>query len=550
VLLKGTTGATPQTPKATKDSSSSRPKSKDNTPEIPPRKSSQAEKQKAPQLDLVDKKKRKAHNISGVSISEPSGKKSHKEKDTTIVVAPAVATPTSSGPAAVAAASLPPLSLSGPLPQSSNELGEEFQKHLQAVISETDKGKGVVWRTQLLKEHPDSLGVYFPGYNNMQHNLAPSAAERIEYEREAFRLTSTAEERKLVEEDPLGAIGLMLHYQHHSGVITGALWDKYKEEHLRLEATPPGIPESTATVIERDFYKNQMLSSNRLANLRLEEIHLGKREAENAKNALQRQHASLKQKEAELAEALAKVAGMEKELVERDRQLEETQAALKTQKEELPRKAVEKFLGSQAFTVASQISCDGLISATIYDELRRLSDVYPFSPKHCGYIEIEESLRTARALPGWTWDEKKDRLMNKKGSKVKPPESFLTASPVAIPIPWKGHFRWPFDVNDPAAGWMPEEDDDDEEEDEEEEEEEIGEEQEGEHNQESEGNPPNLPTSPVPKENPTSGETGSAPIVQETAATSGPEVLTSGQESAFKAAEDTSPHHSSDIQID
>jgi hypothetical protein len=302
-------------------------------------------------------------------------------------------------------------------------------------------------------------------------------------------------------------------------------------------------------VIERDFYKNQMLSSNRLANLRLEEIHLGKREAENAKNALQRQHASLKQKEAELAEALAKVAGMEKELVERDHQLEEIQAALKTQKEELPRKAVEKFLGSQAFTVASQISCDGLISATVHDELRRLSDMYPFSPTHCGYAEIEESLRTARALPGWSWDDKRDRLVNNKGNRVKPPKSFLTASPVTIPIPWKGHFRWPVDVHDPAAGWISEEDDDDEEEDEEEEEEEVREEQEEEQNQESEGNPPNLPTSPVSKENPTSGETVSVPVVQETAAILGPEVPTSGQGSASKAAEETSSQQSSDIQI-
>jgi hypothetical protein len=269
---------------------------------------------------------------------------------------------------------------------------------------------------------------------------------------------------------------------------------------------------------------------------------------ENVKNALQRQHASLKQKEAELAEALAKVAGMEKELVERDHQLEEIQAALRTQKEELPRKAVEKFLGSQAFTVASQISCDGLISATIYDELRRLSEVYPFSPKHCGYTEIEESLRSARALPGWTWDEKKDRLVNAKGNRVKPPKNFLTASPVAIPCPWKGNFRWPVDVDDPKAGWIQEEEDDDEEE--EEEEDGTGEEREVDHSQEGEGNPPNLPISPIPKENPTLGETGSAPIVQETAAIAGSEVPTSGQESAFKAAEDTSPQHSSDIQID
>jgi hypothetical protein len=92
VLPKGTAGATPQTPKATKDSSSSRPKSKDKTPEVPTRKSSQADKQKGPQPDSVDKKKRKAHNIGGVSISEPSAKKSHKEKGVSIITPKAVPT--------------------------------------------------------------------------------------------------------------------------------------------------------------------------------------------------------------------------------------------------------------------------------------------------------------------------------------------------------------------------------------------------------------------------------------------------------------------------
>lgn len=125
------------------------------------------------------------------------------------------------------------------------------------------------------------------------------------------------------------------------------------------------------------------------------------------------------------------------------------------QKEELPRQAIGKFLKSKAFTMVSQISCDNLIRATIYDELKQLSNLYPFDPEHCGFVKNEQS---AKALLGWTWDEERDMLLNSKGKRVKPPENFQSVEPSEIPIPWKGKLHWPIDVNDPSAGWIQEED--------------------------------------------------------------------------------------------
>lgn len=89
----------------------------------------------------------------------------------------------------------------------------------------------------------------------------------------------------MVEEDSHAALGMLMHYQHHSGVIAGALWDKFEKEALRLEAPSPVVSQSSVVVIESYFFKDQMLISNRLANMRLEKIH-GNRDMNNIKVAM------------------------------------------------------------------------------------------------------------------------------------------------------------------------------------------------------------------------------------------------------------------------
>ena len=71
------------------------------------------------------------------------------------------------------------------LPEHLEELDDEFRKQLKAIIPDPEKGKGVVWRTNLPKDYPDSLGVYFPGYTRMQNTLEPTEAERVDYSCEA-----------------------------------------------------------------------------------------------------------------------------------------------------------------------------------------------------------------------------------------------------------------------------------------------------------------------------------------------------------------------------
>ena len=292
-------------------------------------------------------KKRKSSKVPRSHAGEPGAKKLREDNTAIIVTGPA---PPASSTTPAPASSLP---LNEYLAELPSELQGDFQKHLQEIIPDSEKGKGVVWKSHLAKDYPDSLGVYYPGYLDMQTNLTPSVEARIHHAREAFRLTSSAEERKVVTEDTRGALGLAMHYQHHTGVILGSLWDKYEREAMNLEAPPPGVPLSTAAIIEREFYKDQMLSRNRLANIRLEEIRADKKEIENYKGTLLKQQAALVQKEEELAKACNKIADMEKELANRNNELEKMIKNAKQIEEEVAEKTLSEFLSSDAFTHAA-----------------------------------------------------------------------------------------------------------------------------------------------------------------------------------------------------
>ena len=340
------------------------------------------------------------------------------------------------------------------LPEHVEELDEEFRKQLKAIIPDPEKGKGVVWRTGLPKDYPDSLGVYFPGYARMQTTLEPTDAERVDYSCEAFRITSTAEERKIVEDDPVAAMGRAAYHNHQAGFITGAIRDKLLFDNLKLHVPPPGVPPSTAAVIERDFFRDQMLSKHRVCNARLEEIKARRSEVVSYQKTMAQQQAALLEKEAGLHLASAKQAELEGEIAKRDRQLEEMKEKMKKQRDELPQEIIKKFLSSRAFAVASRVACDKMVKAVIYEELSKLSKLYPFDPEYCGYVEIPEDRRSVKALPGYTWDQEEDKLFNSKGKKVAFPKNFMSVEPREIPITWGHWLTWPIDVNNPDAGWV------------------------------------------------------------------------------------------------
>lgn len=142
---------------------------------------------------------------------------------------------------------------------------EDLEKYLRKVIPDWEKNIRVVWRIHLPAEYPDSLKIHLLGYTSMQTDLTVSPSDYSRYAREVFRITSTVQQQKLVEEDPHGAIDTMVSYLHHASFIAGVLKDKHDKENLQLEGGDPCIPPSKAAIIERDFFKSQVLARNRTA---------------------------------------------------------------------------------------------------------------------------------------------------------------------------------------------------------------------------------------------------------------------------------------------
>lgn len=146
----------------------------------------------------------------------------------------------------------------------------------------------------------------------------------------------------------------------------------------------------------------------------------------------------LTQKEDELARACARVAEVERELAVRNEELGKMKENAKCREEEVSRRTLDEFLNSMAFTDAARIATGNLTKAAIYKELKKLSKVYPFDPRHSGFVYIKKEDRCAAVLPGFTWDRKKDRMQNDKGQIVRPLEHFESVEPGDIACPWKG----------------------------------------------------------------------------------------------------------------
>lgn len=111
-------------------------------------------------------------------------------------------------------------------------------------------------------------------------------------------------------------------------------------------------------------------------------------------------------------------------------------------------------MNSVAFTHAARVSCNNMTKVAIYKALKKLSKMYPFDPKACGFVNIPKDDRCPAILPRFTWDVKNDRMRNTKGQIVKPREHFESVPFGMITCPWKGVFQWPVDVNDPSKGWI------------------------------------------------------------------------------------------------
>lgn len=114
-------------------------------------------------------------------------------------------------------------------------------------------------------------------------------------------------------------------------------------------------------------------------------------------------------------------------------------------------------MNSYALTEATTLSCKNVMRAAIYKELKKLSNIYLFDPRWCGFVDILVDDNYTVILRGYTWDVKNDRLRNPQGKKIKLPLKLESVSPEIISIRWESCLNWPKDVYDPDAGWIVEE---------------------------------------------------------------------------------------------
>jgi hypothetical protein len=83
-----------------------------------------------------------------------------------------------------------------------------------------------------------------------------------------------------------------------------------------------------------------------------------------------------------------------------------------------PQGLVSRFLGSKSFATTAPMASLNLIRTAIYTELKKLKPYYPFVPEQLGYTAVSTEDFNNRTLPGYTWDEEKDQLLDPLGQPV------------------------------------------------------------------------------------------------------------------------------------
>lgn len=147
------------------------------------------------------------------------------------------------------------------------------------------------------------------------------------------------------------------------------------------------------------------------------------------------------------------MAEKEKIVAEREKLREEltsvevSAGGLKCEVEELRRelgeassKVIERFLCSEGFLLAAQVSLVGTLRSVLYSELRGLGKIYPFVPEQLGYTPVSKEEASGRSLSGYKWDQEADKLFDPEGKEVPARLSLQGCSPSPILYTWDKTF--------------------------------------------------------------------------------------------------------------
>lgn len=296
--------------------------------------------------------------------------------------------------------------------------------------------KGLVWKEGICSGHPDSLGVVLPGYSALK-DTHEKPAGLPDFAREAFRALSLPYLREGMKSNPEAMVSDLIGHAHEMGSALVILRDNLAQHKSRIRVPEGHSSDLEKAVYERDYWKSQVTALK--AQLDCAEIQLTAKEQEiarlnreAAKNTLLLQEAAgtktrLEEKQLEFNQTLERMkAEMERVQAENNGlkaengELETEKRGLLAEKEAMvqklaeaqPQEVVEKFLSSDAFKCAAQVSLLNMLRDAVYKELKKLGEGYPFVPEQLGFAPVEEELRIPQGLPGYEWDMERDVLLD------------------------------------------------------------------------------------------------------------------------------------------
>lgn len=73
-----------------------------------------------------------------------------------------------------------------------------------------------------------------------------------------------------------------------------------------------------------------------------------------------------------------------------------------------PEEVLNRFLVSEAFTQAAPLAFLDTMRYMVYRELKKIGNIYPFTPDQAGFVKIPRASAGVKKLPRYKWDEKED----------------------------------------------------------------------------------------------------------------------------------------------
>ena len=297
-------------------------------------------------------------------------------------------------------------------------------------------------------------------------NFDPARHSR--YSREVFRATATSYQKRLVAERPDVAIDSMIGAMHDLGAFFGCFKDAYDKDKGNMLFVNTDGEMAKKAVLER--CELQKIAADKAHRLRLVEkelvlqrvntatqVRLGKEMRDELKkmgDKVTHQEQVLEEQSRVCAERSETIETLKSELARRTKELEDEKARTVVEVRRATSEAVQRFLVSNAFTQAAPLACLGAMKTTVYHQLGKMGEYFPFTPEQAGFDAVPSEDSGIRKLEGYTWNIGEDKLMNPNGTPFDGQFIIATGHHGPFPHAWKGKHPWPehLDLIDPPSG--------------------------------------------------------------------------------------------------